>query len=125
MMVKNYEIYKCEHCGNIVQVMHGGGADLFCCGEEMPQQSENTTDAATEKHIPVIERTDGCLKVTVGSTAHPMTEAHYIEWIELIIGDKRCLHYLKPSDVPEAVFCIDAKDVSVRAYCNIHGLWKA
>lgn len=125
-MAKVKEIYKCELCGNMVEVIHGGAGTLICCGESMKLMSEKTADAATEKHVPVIEAIDGGYKVTVGSVAHPMAEDHYIEWIEIQFDDKVGRKYLKPGDEPVAFFKgIEAKSVVAREYCNKHGLWKA
>ena len=117
-------IYKCELCGNIVQVLHTGEGDLVCCGQEMQLLNEKTADAATEKHVPVIEKTDAGYLVKVGSVPHPMAEDHCIEWIELIADGKSYRQYLKPGDAPEATFCVKAAKVSAREYCNKHGLWK-
>ncbi len=117
------QVYKCERCGNIVVVVHGGAGDLVCCGEPMKLYEAKTADAATEKHVPVIERIDGGVKVTVGSTLHPMEEDHYIEWIE-VCADGQCLvQPLKPGDEPVAVFKTDAENVAAREWCNKHGLW--
>ena len=124
-MAEQLEIYKCDACGNIVEVLHGGGGELVCCGESMKLFVENTFDAAKEKHVPVIEKTTDGFKVTVGSVAHPMEAKHYIEWIEVIAGGKTYRQFLKPGDKPEATFCIDADQVTAREYCNLHGLWKA
>jgi superoxide reductase len=124
-MVKDkLEVYKCGVCGNIVEVLHVGGGELVCCGQPMKLLAENTTDAAREKHVPVVERTDSGVKVKIGAVAHPMEEKHYIEWIEVVADDIAYHRFLKPGDKPEAKFCIEAKDVTARAYCNIHGLWK-
>lgn len=124
-MVKNrLEVYKCGVCGNIVEVLHVGGGSLVCCDQPMTLLTENTEDAATEKHVPVIERVSGGVKVKVGSVAHPMEEKHYIQWIELIADGKAYLQFLKPGQQPEAVFSVEAADVSAREYCNLHGLWK-
>ncbi len=123
-MTKQLEIYKCEVCGNIVEVLHAGDGDLVCCGQNMKLMTENTTDAAQEKHVPVIEKTDKGFKVKVGSMPHPMEEKHYIEWIELIADGKTYRQFLKPGQAPEAEFCVEAASVSAREYCNIHGLWK-
>ncbi|MCG6912104.1 MAG: desulfoferrodoxin [Deltaproteobacteria bacterium] len=123
-MAKRGEVYKCELCGNIVEVFHGGEGELVCCGQAMVLMTENTVDAAKEKHVPVLEKIDGGFKVKVGDVAHPMEEKHYIEWIELLAGPESLVHYLKPGDAPEAVFKTDATDVTPRAYCNLHGLWK-
>jgi superoxide reductase len=125
-MAKVLEVYKCELCGNIVEVIHAGAAPLNCCGQPMKQMVENTVDAAKEKHVPVIEICDGCVKVSVGSVAHPMEEKHYIEWIELIADGKAYRQFLQPGAAPEAVFNVTATSgLSVREYCNLHGLWSA
>ena len=124
-MAKKLEIYKCEVCGNIVEVVHGGVGELVCCGEPMLLVTENTVDAAKEKHVPVIEKTEGGYKVKVGSVAHPMEAKHYIEWIELIADGKAYRQFLEPGQAPEAMFKIEAASVTAREYCNLHGLWKA
>ena len=124
-MAERLEIYKCEACGNIVEVVHGGGGELVCCGEPMKLYQENTVDAAKEKHVPVIEKINGGYKVRVGSVAHPMEAKHYIEWIEILADGKAYRKFLNPGDAPEAVFMIDAAKVTAREYCNLHGLWKA
>ncbi len=124
-MAKLLEVYKCELCGNIVEVLHGGAGELSCCGEAMKQLVENTVDAAKEKHVPVIEKIDGGYKVSVGSVAHPMEEKHYIEWIELIADGKAYRQFLNPGDKPEAVFSVTATSVTAREFCNLHGLWSA
>jgi len=118
-------IYKCEICGNIVEVLHTGEGDLVCCGQNMVLLDEKTADSSTEKHVPVIEKTSDGYKVTVGSTLHPMKEEHYIEWIELIADGKSYRKFLKPGDDPVAEFCSDASKVSAREHCNVHGLWRA
>ena len=124
-MAEKLEIYKCELCGNIVEVLHGGAGELVCCGQPMAKLTENTVDAAKEKHVPVIEKVEAGYKVSVGSVAHPMEEKHYIEWIELIADGKAYRQFLSPGSAPEATFTITANSVSVREYCNLHGLWKA
>lgn len=124
-MAKRLEVYKCEACGNIVEVLVGGAGELVCCGAPMKLMTENTTDAAKEKHVPVIEMVDGGVKVKVGSVAHPMEEKHYIQWIEIIADGKVYRKFLSPGDAPEAFFKIDAKQVTAREYCNLHGFWKA
>lgn len=124
-MPKRLEIYKCQHCGNIIEVMVGGGANIVCCGEEMQIQAENTVDAAKEKHVPVIERGNGTITVKVGSVAHPMEEKHYIQWIELIADGTVYRQFLQPGQAPEATFCVTAENVMAREYCNLHGQWKA
>jgi len=124
-MTEKLQIYKCEICGNIVEVLHEGKGELVCCGKPMKLFTENTEDAAKEKHVPVVERISGGIKVTVGSVPHPMEEKHYIEWIEVIADGRAYRQFLKPGDTPEAVFTVDAQNISVREYCNVHGLWKA
>ena len=91
----------------------------------MVLQQENTTDAAGEKHVPVVEKVDGGTKVVVGSVAHPMVEAHYIEWIQLLVGEASYRAFLQPGQAPEAVFPVQADDAVAREYCNLHGLWKS
>ena len=123
-MTKRLEVYKCEVCGNMVEMVHAGIGELVCCGQPMKLMTENTVDAAREKHIPVVEKVDGGFKVKVGSVLHPMEEKHYIEWIELIADGKAYRQFLNPGDAPEALFSIEADQITARAYCNIHGLWK-
>lgn len=124
-MAEKLQVYKCELCGNIVDVLHAGGGELVCCGQPMKLFVENTVDAAKEKHVPVIEKTANGYKVRVGSVNHPMEEKHYIEWVELIAGDQVYRQFLYPGQAPEAEFCVKADKVSAREYCNLHGLWKA
>lgn len=123
-MAEILQIYKCEVCGNIIEVVHGGAGELVCCGEPMKLYEPNTVDAAVEKHVPVKEDAEHGIVVKVGTDAHPMTEEHHIEWIEVVAGDKAYREFLKPGAAPEATFCIDAGDVVLREYCNLHGLWK-
>jgi superoxide reductase len=123
-MAKRMEVYRCEVCGNIVEVLHGGSGQLVCCGKPMKLLVENTTDAAKEKHVPVIERVAEGIKVKVGSVAHPMEEKHYIEWIELVADGRVYRSFLSPGMAPEAVFSVKAEKVWAREYCNLHGLWK-
>ena len=124
-MTERLQIYKCEICGNIVEMLHEGAGELVCCGQAMKYFAENTVDAAKEKHVPVIEKADGGLSVKGGSVAHPMEEKHYIEWIEIVADDKAYRQFLKPGSAPEASFDIKADKVVAREYCNLHGLWKA
>ncbi|MHC4882515.1 MAG: desulfoferrodoxin [Planctomycetota bacterium] len=124
-MAAKLEVYKCMACGNIVEVLHGGDGELVCCGEPMVKLAENTTDAAKEKHVPLIEKIDGGYKVTVGSVLHPMADDHYIEWIELLADGKAYRQFLNPGGEPVATFFVEAASVSAREYCNKHGLWKA
>jgi superoxide reductase len=123
-MAEKLEIYKCNVCGNIVEVIHGGAGELVCCGEAMSLLKENTVDAAKEKHVPVIEKIPGGVKVSVGEVAHPMVDDHYIEWIEIIADGKAYRHFLNPGDAPEAIFSVEALEVTAREFCNLHLLWK-
>jgi len=109
----------------IVEVLDEGGGELVCCGEPMNRYEENTVDAAKEKHVPVVEKVPGGFKVNVGSVPHPMEAKHYIQWIELLAGEKVYRQFLNPGDAPEATFTIDATEVTARAYCNLHGLWRS
>ncbi|GAI07605.1 unnamed protein product, partial [marine sediment metagenome] len=110
--------------GNIVEVLHTGVGKLVCCGEAMQLMEEKREDVGQEKHLPVIEKMENKVKVKVGSIPHPMEEKHYIEWIELIADGKAYRQFLKPGDTPEAVFEIKPEKITVREYCNLHGLWK-
>jgi superoxide reductase len=123
-MVEKLQVYKCEVCGNIVEVVHGGAGELVCCGQAMKLLTENTVDAAKEKHVPVIEKISGGVKVKVGEVAHPMEEKHYIEWIEIIADGKAYRQFLNPGEAPEAVFMIDHENITAREFCNLHGMWK-
>jgi len=125
MAIDNNPVYKCGVCGNIVEVVEVGGGQLTCCGQPMDLLAENSTDAATEKHVPVVEQVDGGFKVTVGSAAHPMADDHYITFIELIADGKVYREHLAPGAAPEATFNVSASNVTARAYCNLHGLWKS
>jgi len=124
-MAEKSAIYKCELCGNIVEVLHAGDGELVCCGQPMKKIVENTVDASKEKHVPVIEKTADGYTVSVGSVAHPMEEKHYIEWIELVADGVSHRAFLKPGDAPVAKFAVKASKVTAREYCNLHGLWKA
>jgi superoxide reductase len=125
MATEQLQVYRCAICGNIVEVVHASGGMLVCCGQPMDVLTENTTEAAVEKHIPVIEQADGGIRVVVGSVEHPMGDDHYIEWIEVLVDGKAYTQFLKPGDAPVAVFLIEGANVSARAYCNLHGLWKS
>ena len=121
-MVKRNELYKCSERGNIVEVLVGSESGVG----SMQLLKENTTDAATEKHVPVVEKIAGGYRVTVGEVEHPMTEEHSIQWIELITNNNEVLRkYLNPSDRPVAEFKTDATEVYAREYCNLHGLWRS
>jgi len=124
-MTEKLQIYKCEVCGNIVEMLHAGVGELVCCGQPMKLYQQNSVDAAKEKHVPVIEKTATGFKVKVGSVAHPMEEKHYIEWIEVIADGKAYRAFLNPGEAPEASFDIKAEQVTAREYCNLHGLWKS
>jgi len=129
-MAEKLQVYKCELCGNIVEVLDGGDGELVCCEEPMVLQEEQTADVAAEKHVPFIEEIDGGFKVRIGqNAAHPMEDKHFIEWIELTVGDLVAKTYLKPGDKPEASFCVGAccgecGEPTAREFCNVHGLWK-
>jgi len=123
-MTKRSQIYKCEICSNIVEVLHEGAGELVCCGQPMKLMVENTSDGAKEKHVPVIEKVADGYKVSVGSVLHPMLDNHFIEWIELMADGQVYRQYLKPGDTPVAVFKVNAENVTAREYCNLHGLWK-
>ncbi len=123
-MTKRHDVYKCLSCKQVIKVGHPGVQSLVCCGQKMIHLEENTEDAATEKHVPMIEKIDGGFKVTVGEVKHPMFDEHLIEWIELIAGDEAYTKYLKAGDKPVAIFKTDATNVTARAYCNLHGNWK-
>ncbi len=124
-MAERLEVYKCNECGNIVEIMHGAGGKLNCCGDEMALMVENTVDAAKEKHVPAIKNIEGGVKVCVGEVAHPMADDHYIVWIEVINDDQVYQQYLNPGEAPEATFNIGGSGVTARAYCNLHGHWKS
>lgn len=124
-MAKKLEVYKCEVCGNVVEVCGEGTGTLTCCSQSMTKLDEKTADSATEKHVPVPSDGQYGVKVTVGSTLHPMTEEHYIQWIEVINGDYVNRKELKPGDEPVAEFYVPYKEsLVIRSYCNLHGLWK-
>jgi len=123
-MTKQKEIYKCEVCGNIIEVLHEGVGQLVCCGQPMNLQKENIEESEKgEKHVPIQERNDEGVVIKVGSVPHPMTDEHYIEWIEISTEKGESKKFLKSGENPEAKFPVK-KDVKTRAYCNLHGLWK-
>ncbi len=124
-MTKKNEIYKCNICGNIVELLHGGAGELVCCGQPMELRAEQTEEnEGKEKHVPVIEKTETGIKVKIGSVPHPMEEAHYIEWIQILVDGQSYRKFLNPGDAPEAEFQVNAENITAREYCNIHGLWK-
>jgi superoxide reductase len=127
-MSEEKQVYRCNICGNIIEILHLGVGKLVCCDNEMQLLEEKKEGTGAEKHVPVIERMDNGIKVKVGSLSHPMEENHCIEWIEVIANDKIYRKTLKPGDKPEAEFKIDVNDineVSAREYCSIHSLWKS
>lgn len=124
-MTKKSQIYKCNVCGNIIEVLHEGADALVCCGQPMQLMAENIIDASKEKHIPVIERNEEGVIIKVGSETHPMTEEHFIEWIEISTEKGESKKFLKPGEEPEAMFPVKAENIKSRCYCNIHGLWKS
>ena len=125
MATEKLQVYQCAVCGNMVEVVRGGGGKLVCCNQPMDLLAENTTDAAQEKHVPVIEQVEGGIKVKVGSVAHPMQAEHFIEWIEVIVDGKAYREFLSPGQDPEAVFPVQGAAITAREFCNQHGLWKA
>jgi superoxide reductase len=124
-MAAQKQIYRCNVCGNIVEVLHAGVGQLVCCGQPMELLKEKTVDVGLEKHVPVIEKTKTGMKVKVGSTPHPMEEKHYIEWIEITADGGVYRKFLKPGEKPEAEFASKAEEALAREYCNVHGLWKS
>ncbi len=122
-MTKNREIYRCNICGNVVEIVNPG-SELSCCGQPMKLMKENFTDGAKEKHVPVITKINGGYRVCIGSVEHPMLQEHYIQWIELLTPTNVLRQELKPGDKPEAEFITDETHVTAREYCNLHGLWK-
>jgi superoxide reductase len=124
-MAERLEVYKCDVCGNIVEILHGGKGELTCCNQPMRKVTENTVDASREKHVPVVEVGANGITVKVGSVPHPMEEKHFIEWVELIVDGKVYRQFLAPGGTPEAFFPITGAQVTAREYCNLHGLWKA
>ncbi len=124
MSLKNH-VYKCSVCGQIATILHETAIDIHCCGKPMDLLNENTQDAAQEKHVPVIQKTETGIKVIVGEVSHPMTEDHFIEWIEVVSDGKTYRQFLSPEDLPEAEFNISGENITARAYCNLHGFWKS
>jgi len=125
MATEILQVYRCGACGNMVEVTHAGAGQLVCCGQPMSLLAENTTDAATEKHVPVVEKAEGGIRVRVGSVAHPMEDKHFIEWVEAIVDGKAYRQFLQPGQAPDVVFPVEGPEVTVREFCNLHGLWKA
>ncbi len=126
-MTERSQIYKCNVCGNIVEVLHVGVGELVCCGQPMELLKEKIQEEGNEKHVPVIEPIEGDkrVRIRVGSVPHPMEEKHYIEWIEIITPDRVLRKYLKPGEKPEKEFTIRAGTFTAREFCNVHGMWKS
>jgi len=124
-MTQVRQIWKCNVCGNIIEILHKGADSLVCCEQPMVLQEENTVDASKEKHVPIIEKNEGGVMIKVGSEPHPMEPEHYIEWIEISIEKGESKKFLKPGENPEALFSVRAENIKARAYCNLHGLWKS
>lgn len=123
-MAKRLQLFRCDVCGHIIMVFNEGKGTLVCCNQPMVQLEENTTDAAKEKHVPVIEKNAAGYKVKIGEVPHPMEEKHYIAWVELLAPDTLYCHFLKPGEAPEASFGAAAEPLSAREYCTVHGYWK-
>ena len=126
-MTEKNQIYKCNVCGNVIGVLTAATGELVCCGKPMELLQEKNDEEGKEKHVPVVEESEGKLIIKVGSVPHPMEEAHYIEWIELEMVNigKKVKKFLKPGDKPEVKFCKKGDDFKIRTYCNLHGLWKS
>ncbi len=124
-MTNKFEVYKCEVCGNIVEVLHEGAGELVCCGQAMKLIEEKIEEEGNEKHKPVIDKNDEGVIVKVGSVPHPMEEEHYIEWIEIFTDKGRSKKFLSPGNAPEVVFPVKAENIKARAYCDVHGLWSS
>ena len=122
-MTKLKEVYKCEICGNIVEVLHNGFGELVCCNKTMKLQLEKNVDQGNEKHVPIIEEINGMTKIRIGSVEHPMEEKHFIEWVEISTEKGYSKKFLSPGEKPNALFLTKAKNIKARAYCNVHGLW--
>ncbi len=121
------QVYRCNVCGHIIEIVNPGAGQLVCCGQPMELLSEKIQDEGMEKHVPIIEKTTSGYKVKIGSIPHPMEAVHYIQWIELILDGVILRKHLNPGEAPEAEFCVsvEVQSVSAREYCNMHGLWKS
>jgi len=124
-MTNNKQIYKCNVCGNVIEVLHNGAGQLVCCNQPMELLEEKKEDEGMEKHVPVIEKTGNKTIVKVGSAPHPMEQEHYIEWIELNVDGNSFKRFLVLGEEPKAEFNISGDNVSARIYCNIHKLWQS
>ena len=125
-MKQQLEFYRCSRCGNLVELIEDAGVPLHCCGQPMERLTPNTTDAAQEKHLPVVRRSEGAVEVSVGSAPHPMAEEHLIEWVALQTEQGTQRRCLGPQGQPACSFQLSQGDrpVAVYSYCNLHGLWK-
>lgn len=123
-MTQLNQVYRCNICGNIVEAVHGGVGQLVCCGQATELLEEKIADIGQEKHLPVVEKNSGGIKIKIGSLPHPMEEKHYIEWAEVIIDNNLSRKLLKPGNKPEVEFLGITGQIKVKIYCNIHGLWK-
>jgi len=125
-MLEKGQIFRCNTCGNMFELIHVGGGTSTCCGTEMELLSDAPKDVGAEKHIPIIEKTDSGVKVKVGKVAHPMEEKHYIAWIEIITDNGTQRAFLEPGMAPEAEFMVnDLSNLKAKEYCIIHGLWRS
>lgn len=124
-MTEYRQVYECNICGNIVEVIHPGKGQLVCCGQPMKLLKEKSVEKGKEKHVPIVEVVGEEVKIKVGSIPHPMEENHYIEWVEVITNNSTYRRFLKPGEEPSVEFKVDGKVVLVRAYCNVHGLWRS
>ncbi len=125
-MTKIRQIYKCGSCGNIIEIVHPGGGELVCCGQQMELLREKHDDKGEEKHVPVIEEIEGGIRVRVGSIPHPMENEHYIEWIEIVTDGIAHRKFLEPGEEPEAIFSVTTVgSITAREYCSVHGLWQS
>jgi superoxide reductase len=125
MATDRLQVYKCEICGIVAEVLDGGAGELVCCGEPMRLMEENTVDASREKHVPVVTKVEGGFRVAVGSVPHPMEAKHFIQWIELLADGRTYRQFLNPGEKPEAFFSLQVEKVAAREFCNLHGMWKA
>ncbi|MEA3355267.1 MAG: desulfoferrodoxin [Patescibacteria group bacterium] len=126
-MTKHNQVYKCNICGNIVEILETGAGELHCCNQAMVLMTEKTSDEGLEKHVPVIEKSGSKIKVTVSTTKHPMEKDHHIQWVELTTKDQVIRKTLKPDQTPIVEFDLNTNDspIKARAYCNLHGLWSS
>lgn len=122
-MTEIHQIYKCQVCGNIVEMLHSGAGEMSCCGQPMDLKQSKSEEEGIEKHRPVMERTETGVIVQVGETPHPMESEHYIEWIEVVTEHRVYRKFLEPGSEPVVEFFLEAKNITARAYCNVHGLW--